>query len=329
MNVRLFEYQWDTADPVYFSRFYLKSLSREYGWIAGYVADELRIVVPYTIKSRLIFKIATFQSVPMVMASQVTEAEEKTFLNGCVRLLAKMGVDFCSQPPAHAVFRVFPDNAVVTPFGSYIVNLDHPEEELWAGVHAKHRNVILNARKSGVRISFGPSHDIVKLHDILVQTMNRSSMKFVSRIAFVDMVRALGDNVEVAVAYYGDNPIGCGIFPFSKHCAYYQFGGSVDKTPLGSMNLLHWEAMRHFKSQNVHLYDFVGARIQPMPGSKLEGIQRFKRRFGATMKIGYLWKMPLSYRFYIYEFLRKIRARESKDLIDQELEARNCREGKT
>lgn len=318
MDVKYLDYQWSDANPVYCSRAYLQSLNGGYGWIAGYIGDELRLVIPYTVKTKLIFKIATFQSAPIVIANSVNEAEEKNFLNGCVRKLAKTGVDFCSQPPTHVVFRVCPDNAIAAPFGSYIVNLDLSEEELWSGVHAKHRNVILNAQKKGVEIRFGANQDVSAVYEMLVQTMGRSGMPFVARDVFLNMISALGENVEVVVAYHDGKPMGCGVFPFSKYSAYYQYGGSVDTPVLGAMNLLHWEAMKHFKSQNVKYYDFVGARIEPKSGSKLEGIQRFKRRFGATMHTGYLWKMPLSYKYYIYDFLRRLKSGGAKDIIDQE-----------
>ena len=53
-------------------------------------------------------------------------------------------------------------------------------------------------------------------------------------------------------------------------------------------------AMKLMKERGVKYYDFVGARINPDEGSKYEGIQRFKSRFGGELKKGYLWKMPLN-----------------------------------
>ena len=55
------------------------------------------------------------------------------------------------------------------------------------------------------------------------------------------------------------------------------------------------------KERGVLLYDFVGARVNPEPGSKLEGIQRFKSRFGGEMKVGYMWRYvnrPVRYKIY-------------------------------
>lgn len=318
MDVQFLDYKWRDADPVYCSPNYLQSFKGQYGWIAGYIGGDLRLVIPYTIKTKLIFKLATFQSAPVVITDHVTEHEEKNFLNGCIRLLEKIGVDFCTQPPPHAVFRTCPDNAIAVPFGSYIIDLLLSEEDLWSGVHPKHRNVILNAKKKGVEIRFGTNQDILSVYEMLVQTMSRSSMSFVSCDTFFNMINSLAENIEVVVAYHGGKPMGCAVFPVSKYSAYYQYGGSIDTPVLGAMNLLHWEAMKHFKSAGVGFYDFVGARIEPKLGSKLEGIQRFKHRFGSTMHTGYLWKMPLTNKYYIYNFLRRLKSGNMRDIIDQE-----------
>ena len=86
------------------------------------------------------------------------------------------------------------------------------------------------------------------------------------------------------------------------------------------MNLLHWEAIKYFKEKGIKRYDFVGARISPEKGSKLEGIQRFKSRFGPTLKRGYLWKKNINpLKTNLYNFLVLIKTLNCKgDVVDQE-----------
>lgn len=318
MDVRIVSYSWRESDPIYASPCYLQTVGSEYGWVGGYLNGELHVVIPYVIRKKLIFKFATFQTATIPISEHVSVDEEREFLNGCVTRLGEIGVDFCAQPPTHAIFRVYPDKAIAAPFGSYIVNLLRSEDELWSGIHSKHRNVILNARKKGVEIRFGANQELPLVYEILEKTMLRSNMAFVSRASFESMITSLGESVEVVIAYCDGTPMGCAVFPFGQHGAYYQYGGSIDSPVLGSMNLLHWEAMKYFKLKGVKVYDFVGARIKPEPGSKLEGIQRFKSRFGATMNTGYLWKKPLSYKYYLYDFLIKLKTHGRGDIIDQE-----------
>ena len=229
-----------------------------------------------------------------------------------------MGADFCAQPSTHIVFHACPDNAISAPFGSYYVNLEKSEDDLWSGIHSKHRNVIRNAQKKGVDVRFGCQGDNAIAYQLLLQTMQRSNMSFMGREKYDSMINYLGDNVLVVTAYHDDIPQGCAVMPFSRYGAYYLYGGSIDAPVLGAMNLLHWEAMKYFKARRVKLYDFVGARILPEPGSKLEGIQRFKNRFGATMRTGFLWKMGLSYKYRLYSLLLMIKSRGKGDIIDQE-----------
>ena len=61
----------------------------------------------------------------------------------------------------------------------------------------------------------------------------------------------------------------------------------------------------------------MGARINPEKGSKQEGLSWFKKRFGANLKQGYMWKYslhPLKYRLYCLA----ARYRSGGDIVDEE-----------
>lgn len=318
MDIKEINYEWGEEDPIFSSEPYLRLHSNEYGWFGGFEHGKLRLVIAYVIKKKYIFRYAQIQTEIINVAGDVSEALEKSFLNGVVANFKRMGVDFCVQPPTYTVFRTCPDNAISARFGSYYVSLEKSEEDLWSGIHQKHRNVIRNAQKRNVEIRFGRADDTVTAYQLLLQTMRRSNMPFMDRGMFDRMISSLDKNVLVAVAYLNDLPQGCAVIPFSKYGAYYLYGGSIDVPVLGAMNLLHWEVIKYFKERGVVLYDFVGARISPEPGSKLEGIQRFKSRFGASMRTGYLWKMPISYKYPLFSLMLKLKSSGHGDIIDQE-----------
>ena len=53
--------------------------------------------------------------------------------------------------------------------------------------------------------------------------------------------------------------------------------------------------------------------------SKLEGIERFTKRFGTHMKKGYIWKYPYNnLKYNIYSLGFKILKDKKGDIIDQE-----------
>lgn len=319
MDIRIINFEWDEIYPIYFKKSYLCNISGEYGWMAGYIDNELLLIIPYVINRKYIFKFATLQSAPIFIKDSCMDKNEKDFLNGCIQKLASMGVDYIAQSPAHAIFRSYPSNSSAIKFGSYILNINQPEDFLWKKFHSKHRNVILNAINKGVQIQIGSREDLFTVHDILVETMGRSKILFMKFVEFKKIIESFGENILIFLAYYQGKPIGCGIFPYSKYSSYYQYGGSMTGVPLGTMNLLHWEAIKYFKTIGVERYDFVGARLFPEPGSKYEGIQRFKERFGSQLEVGYLWKMPLSHKYLIYRLLKKIQISKSLDIIDQEM----------
>lgn len=320
MLAKYIKFTWDNNYSIFSTEKYLKSTGSEYGWIGGFTGGSLKFVLPFIVKRKFFFRYLQFQTATIYLDPNLTINDEKDFLNSAVKFLSKEEIDFIIQPPTYAVFKIYPDNAVFAPFGSYIVDLSLNEDDLWSNVHQKHKNVIRRAVKNDVIIERG-TQNLSSIHSMLVQTMARADMVFESNRDFCAFINELGNNVEIFTALYNGEPQGCAVFPFSSHSAYYLWGGSVEKPFLGALNLLHWEAMKYFKGLRVSYYDFVGARLKPVEGSKLEGIQRFKSRFGATMNQGYLWKMPLNkWKYNLYRYLLMLKNRkEAVDIIEQEI----------
>jgi lipid II:glycine glycyltransferase (peptidoglycan interpeptide bridge formation enzyme) len=127
----------------------------------------------------------------------------------------------------------------------------------------------------------------------------------------------LGEQVKVFVAEHNGVLQGCMVSPFSERTAYNCYAGSRPEPILGSMHLLHWEAIRQFRAMGVRQFDFQGVRIHPEKGSKQEGIKNYKQGFGGNLIQGYLWK-------YSFRPLKSIaysvgvRLLMGGDIVDQE-----------
>jgi lipid II:glycine glycyltransferase (peptidoglycan interpeptide bridge formation enzyme) len=204
-----------------------------------------------------------------------------------------MGVDIVIPATPNSIFRVFPTGAIAAPYGTMIIDLTQSEETLWGNIHSKHRNVIRNAIKKGVKIHTGIEHSQIA-HELVRDTFRRSKLPFMGRTSFMKMTQGLGPFVKIFIADYQGQVQGCGVFPYSNHSAYYVYGGSIQAPLSGSMNLLQWEAIRHFRELGVKRYDFCGVRINPEKGSKQAGLMMFKERFGPRLVRGYLWKYPIN-----------------------------------
>lgn len=305
---------------VYAQEAYLKTLSQEYGWLCTYDNGKLRYLIAYVIKRRLLFKYMQMQTGIISIGGGADIREEQFFLNESLKTIKAMNLDFVGQSPNHTLFDTYPNGAIYAPFGSYRINLLEDKEKIWKAVHSKHKNVIRKAEKEGVVIKYGESY-INEAIDLLNETYQRQSLGLIDKPKFIKEHKTLinSGNIAVFVAYKDNEPQGSAIYLYDKETAYYEYGGSVEHPFIGSVNFLHWTAINYFKDKGLKYYDFVGARVKPEKGSKLEGIQRFKTRFGGSMALGYLWKYPINkLKYQLFMFIYKRVVNKRGDIIDQE-----------
>lgn len=288
----------------------------------GYVVDDKGRNLGFVIKNKYHFwKLLQIPGPISGNVGDITDEEQKVFFNEAVSIIKKqLRVDEISNINTNPT-AVYPQNSLYCKFGSYIIDLNQSEEELFSGLHSKHRNVVRKAEKDGLVVDFGPQYldDCARLMD---DTFKRQNGYSNASKTLKDLAN-LKSHCDFWVVKDGDTIQGCAILLWDKYSSYYLHGGSASHTHSGAMNLLHWKAILKMKERGVHYYDFVGARLNPEEGSKLEGIQRFKSRFGGPMKVGYLWRVELNpLKMKIYRFLMttyfKLRGSNYKDTIEAE-----------
>ena len=308
---------WYPDLSIYASEAFLKSVGNEYGWLGGFDENgKLRCVLPYTIVRKPFLRMVRFRVETIPVDGILEIEEEKQFLNSVIRYVRKCKADLVIPATTNTIFRTYPDQAVAAPYGSYVVDLRQSENTLWDNLHSKHRNVIRNAKHKGVTICEGREYAQIA-RQLICETLGRSKLGFLGQDEFDRALTALGPNVKLFVAKHEGIVQGCAVIPFSNHSAYYLYGGNAAQPLTGAMNLLQWEAMLYFRSLGVVRYDFVGVRINPAPGSKQEGLQKFKQRFGGQLVSGYIWKCaihPLKYRLYCLA----AHWRSGGDIVDKE-----------
>jgi len=305
--------------PIVASEQYLRARSNfEYGWFKS-----KKMILPFILEKKAFFKRVVFTHGVIFLGATSLE-EEKEFLNNVIKICSDLGVDFICQPHTSALFRTFPNNSICCEFGSYQVDLSLDENRLFKNVHQKHRNVIRKAIRDGVQIVVGKEL-LETCANLIKMTKVRQKLTYMSKEQLKKISEELGDNVLFYVAMSNGVAQGCAVIVWNEgHTSYYLCGGSVDRPAVGAINYLHWKAMLDMKTKGVKKYDFMGARILPIPGSKQETMQRFKARFGGTMVRGYLWKYiinKLSYKLFKFTALTVNQVRGKKyvgDIIDAE-----------
>lgn len=303
--------------PVFGTRGYMMSL--EGTTQCGYAVEGDR-VLPFLVKQRKIFKII---QIPCVACGCVDLEDKQRFIDNAIKCICESVSPDVIYTLNTNICSVYPTNSEYCKFASYIIDLTQTEDEIFNRFHTKHRNVVRKAIKDGLIVCHGDEY-AEACYDIIKQTYERQGSKAGDNNEFVRLRDV--KNVDYWVVKSGEDIQGCAVLLWSKGFAsYYLHGGSISHPHGGALNLLHWEAIKAMKQRGVLHYDFVGARIKPDEGSKLEGIQRFKSRFGGDMEIGYMWRYinhPVMYFLYkstMMFYLRYIKGNKVySDIINEE-----------
>jgi len=308
------EIRWRPDMPVFASEGFLKSLGdHQYGWIGGKDSSgSLRCVLPYSVIRKPGFRFVRFRVETISLDGALSIDDERAFLKSATEYFRSTGAAMIIPAANTALFRTYPQGAVAAPYGTFINDLTKPEDKMFAELHSDYRQNIRKATRSGVQVKSGPEY-LDRCHELLVETMQRSKMKFKSLLEFRENISSFGDNVKIFVAESEGAIQACLISPFSMHTGYDWYSGIISKPARGAMHLLIWEAMRHFQQLGAKRFNFTGVRVKPQPGSKQEGIFNFKMRFGGVLAEGYMWKYSFSpLKSLAYSFM-------GGDVVDQEL----------
>ncbi len=318
MRTQPVDIRWHPDLPIFAKESFLKAVSDDYGWLGGFAeSGEQRCVLPYTIVSKPFFRLIRFrvETIPLVPGFGVSE--ENDFLNSAIGYFRSIGVDMIIPATTNTIFRTYPDGAIAAPYGSYVIDLRPPEEIIWKNIDRILRQNISSAIRGGITVRDAAVEEVPEAHRLIQETFKRSMLPYMDQHSFEAFLSGLGENGSLLLAVQQGIIQSACVFAYSNCCVYAIYAGNARNQPQGANKLLYWEAMRRFKSLGVRSYDFVGTRINPEKGSKQEALAQFKRRFGATLKQGYIWKYPFRrLKYALYGLATRIRS--GGDIVDAE-----------
>ena len=252
--------------------------------------------------------------------------DEKKFIEESLQFIKnKKLAHRIAQPYNFSIFRTVPENTRYCAYGTYRINLkDRTDLDLLQNMQARYRTAINQADRLKPEIKLGVSEldGFYQLHE---ETMKRTGAHPESYQSIKNDLERSNQNTLLATVYINDELQG-GLFLYtSKFGAYYMHGASASTTlAQGAIKWLHYKIMCKLMHEGVAFYDFVGARLSDVSGTKLEGIQNFKKRFGSELIEAYLWKSDIDKKICrAHDTLLKLKCKVRKteypyDIIDQE-----------
>ncbi len=284
--------------------------------------------IPLKISKRVVFHIGIFTHAPVNIARQLGEEEGKEFLEAACTFSKQQFKCIRIEPASTlSLFRSTPSNAKFIELGLFSTELDKTEDEIFGSFNSNYRNEIRNAEKSAIEIRQG-RQEVKNFYACYADTHKRQGIPHEGLSFFETFYDKLGDEYIACFTAYYNNTLEAGIFvAFTGYGAYYLYAGSAARPLLkGSTKKIIWECMKAVKAKGTKQFVLGGARYKNVEGTKYEGIQNFKRRFGATVSDGYIWKKDLdtfSCRLYDLLFWAKCTLRSQpvpKDIIDSQLD---------
>lgn len=195
---------------------------------------------------------------------------------------------------------------IVMDFGTYMVLLSPSEAEIWQKVRSHHRRAIRKAGKMGVEVRF--ELNLTEFKELLDQTFARGGKRNRQGLPCLTAIQKnLKSNLILAGAYHEGVLQSGVVVPYDESRGYFLLAATATACAPGSSNLLHWAVIKELKSRGVKGYDLGGAR-RLTDDPRLQGIFKFKERFGGEFVDCYYWEKVVDQRAYtVYRALRRLR----------------------
>lgn len=192
-----------------------------------------------------------------------------------------------------------------------IVDLRQSEEDIFKGIHSKHRNSIRRAEREEVHFFEGKDiADVERYYTLSQATYQRTHGKNVEKSVFIEAYQALHEsgNIRFFFVEHDSEVQSAAVIIMSPKRAVYWKGATRNKEITGASNFLHWEIMKQLKKEGLFSYDLSGGPTHYEKGSKVEGIIRFKHRFGGEIHTCYGGVCSFcSWKNVLYNLYKKIR----------------------
>jgi hypothetical protein len=284
--------------PIYFTPAY-HNYENAIGFETGFLHLG-GVLFPFRVYKKLFYRAIQFMHPPVNDKGELIEAgKEKNFTETALQFLRKEGrFHRVSQPFTNEVFNAIPQGATGAPFGKFFLPLEgKTEDDLLMGFQPRARRSVKEVIKEAekIEVKFGPGQ-LDALYPMYLALHKKQSLYAEPFTTLKAQADILGEkHCLISMIYDHGTPEGGVMALYTQREACTFHGAVADKTRLqGSLRYLYWEMIREFHRRGVKTMAFGGARLSDVSGTKLQGIQDFKSRFGAGIRKGFIWKADLN-----------------------------------
>lgn len=177
------------------------------------------------------------------------------------------------------------DNGILQPLSVFRIDVNKTDDELMTSYHSKARYSVRSSIKSGAVCRVGGREDIPVFCELLANTAKKDGFTARGCEYFYDMYDAMGKECfKVFVVEYEGTPIAASVLLKFGKKTWHMYAGSSDEYKETSPNfLMQWEMQRWSRDNGAFLYDMRGIAGEGDKLTPIEGLVRFKKRFGGEL----------------------------------------------
>ncbi len=178
------------------------------------------------------------------------------------------------------------DNGILQPFSVFRIDIDgKSDDELIASFHSKARYSVRSSIKSGATCRIGTREDIPTFCNLLSDTAKRDGFTPRGEKYFEEMFDALSpDMVKLFIVEFEEKAIAGSVLVRCGNKSWHLYGGSSEEHKETLPNfLMQWEMIRWSIANGCSIYDMRGIAGEGDKLTPLEGLVRFKKRFGGDL----------------------------------------------
>ncbi len=194
---------------------------------------------------------------------------------------------------------------ILQPLAVFRIDIkDKSDDELLAMFHSKARYSVRASLKTGAVCRIGTKDELPAFQKLLVETAARDNFTARGIRYFENMFNTLPeDDCKLFVVEYEGEIIAGSVLIVHGDKAWHLYGASSDAYRDKLPNfLMQWEMIRYSISRGCRYYDMRGVAGEKDKTKPLEGLFRFKKRFGGEL-ITFVGRLDIIYKPFIKKTL--------------------------